>query len=57
MMIVFNDLVRLAAAQHINQVVRDALARISLADLAMPVPGSIVPLASLGVDASNTSEQ
>jgi FeS assembly SUF system regulator len=43
--------------QRINQVVRDALARITLADLAMPVAGTIVPLASLGVDASSTSEQ
>jgi FeS assembly SUF system regulator len=42
--------------QRINQVVRDALARITLADLAMPVPGTIVPLTSLGVDASSTKD-
>ena len=42
--------------QRINQVVRDALARITLADLAMPGAGTIVPLASLGVDTSTPSE-
>lgn len=37
--------------QHINQAVHDALAKISLADLASSeAPGTIVPLASLGVD-------
>jgi len=35
--------------QRINQVVRAALAEITLADLATPAPGSVVPLASLGV--------
>ena len=37
--------------QRINRVVRDALARIRLADLASSAaPGTIVPLGSLGVD-------
>ncbi len=43
--------------QQINQVVRDALGEISLADLAMPpAAGSIVPLKSLGVDTANLTE-
>jgi FeS assembly SUF system regulator len=43
--------------RHINQMVLDALAAITLADLASPgIPGSIVPLASLGVDTSNLIE-
>jgi FeS assembly SUF system regulator len=37
--------------QRINAVIRDALSRISLAELATPsAPGAIVPLESLGVD-------
>jgi FeS assembly SUF system regulator len=37
--------------QRINSVVRDALARITLADLSSPAgPGRILPLASLGID-------
>jgi FeS assembly SUF system regulator len=36
--------------QRINRVVRDALARVRLADLAMHASGAVVPLASLGVD-------
>ena len=36
--------------QRINQVVERALDRISLADLAAPVPGQMIPLASLGID-------
>ena len=38
--------------QRINSAVEDALARITLADLAPRGTGSIVPLASLGVDVS-----
>jgi len=38
--------------QRINFAVHDALARITLADLVAPLPGSIVPLESLGVDTS-----
>jgi FeS assembly SUF system regulator len=41
--------------QRINEAVRDALAGITLADLAAPPgPGSIVPLASLGVRQERT---
>jgi len=36
--------------QRINQVVETALEQISLADLATPAPGQIIPLASLGID-------
>lgn len=36
--------------QRINQAVRDALARITLADLAGPGAGQRLPLASLGID-------
>ena len=37
--------------QHINAVVRDALAAVTLEDLVRPSsPGTVVPLASLGVD-------
>jgi FeS assembly SUF system regulator len=44
--------------QHINQVVRDALAQVSLADLAgAPAPGAILPLHTLGVDLASTSER
>ena len=44
--------------QQINQVVRDALAKITLADLATPAGrGTIVPLSSLGVDTANLTEQ
>lgn len=40
--------------QRINAVVRDALSRITLAELATPTgPGTIVPLESLGVDTRN----
>ena len=39
--------------QRINFAVHDALARITLADLVAPLPGSIVPLESLGVDTSD----
>jgi FeS assembly SUF system regulator len=42
--------------QHINRVVRDALANVSLADLAAPAAGGIFPLASLGVDITNLDE-
>jgi hypothetical protein len=38
--------------QRINQAVNDALSRIRLSDLAgSSLPGAIIPLASLGVDA------
>jgi FeS assembly SUF system regulator len=41
--------------QRINQVVRDALREVTLADLAAPtLPGSIVPLSALGVEYSET---
>ena len=44
--------------QQINQVVRDALAKITLADLATPAGrGTIVPLSSLGIDTANLTEQ
>ncbi len=44
--------------QQINQVVRDALAKITLADLVTPAGrGTIVPLSSLGVDTANLTEQ
>ena len=36
--------------QHINAAIHDALARITLADLAAPTPGFVISLASLGVD-------
>jgi FeS assembly SUF system regulator len=36
--------------QRINQVVHEALTRVTLADLSAPVPGRVLPLASLGVD-------
>ena len=36
--------------QRINAAVEEALTQITLADLISPVPGSIVPLISLGVD-------
>jgi FeS assembly SUF system regulator len=36
--------------QLINAAVHDALARISLADLAAPTPANVIPLTSLGVD-------
>jgi FeS assembly SUF system regulator len=36
--------------QLINAAVHDALARISLADLAAPGPARVIPLTSLGVD-------
>lgn len=36
--------------QRINQVVEHALEQISLADLAAPSAGQIIPLASLGID-------
>lgn len=36
--------------QRINQVVESALEQISLADLAAPSAGQIIPLASLGID-------
>lgn len=43
--------------QRINQMVRNALADITLADLATSeIPGSIVPLGSLGVDTSDLVE-
>ena len=43
--------------QQINQVVRDALSRVTLADLATrPGPGTIVPLHTLGVDAGDPAE-
>ncbi len=43
--------------QWINQVVRNALADITLADLATSaIPNSIVPLGSLGVDTSDLAE-
>jgi FeS assembly SUF system regulator len=45
--------------QRINRVVRDALADVSLADLAVPGGASahgVVPLASLGVDVENLNE-
>ena len=43
--------------QQINQVVRNALGAITLADLATPrAPGSRVPLSSLGVDTANMKE-
>jgi FeS assembly SUF system regulator len=43
--------------QRINQVVRNALSDITLADLAgSEIPGSIVPLHSLGVDTSDLVE-
>lgn len=36
--------------QHINAAVHDALAHITLADLAAPAPQRVIPLTSLGVD-------
>ncbi len=43
--------------QQINQVVRNALGEITLADLATPpAPGSRVPLSSLGVDTTKMTE-
>ncbi len=43
--------------QQINQVVRNALGEITLADLATPpAPGSRVPLSSLGVDTAKMTE-
>ncbi len=36
--------------QRINTGVRNALERITLADLAAPTPGGLIPLTSLGVD-------
>jgi FeS assembly SUF system regulator len=41
--------------QRINRVVREALARISLADLAPSGPGSIVPLSELRVDVGDAA--
>ena len=40
--------------QRINQAVREALARISLADLTQNLPGSFLPLASLGIRSEGT---
>ena len=42
--------------QRINDVVRRALAEVSLADLAAPTAPGTVPLASLGVETSNIAE-
>ena len=43
--------------QRINQVIRDALSRVTLADLATrPGPGTIVPLQMLGVDLGDPAE-
>ena len=38
--------------QRINRVVRDALERITLADLVAPTSAGLIPLTSLGVDTS-----
>ena len=42
--------------QRINQVVRDALTRITLADLTSPAFGANLPLIPLGVNAANPGE-
>lgn len=39
--------------QRINQAVEAALEKVTLADLAAPSVGDVIPLASLGIDAEN----
>jgi FeS assembly SUF system regulator len=42
--------------QRINQVVRDALTRITLADLSSPAFGAVLPLIHLGANTANPGE-